>query len=318
MKTILGIDIGFGDVKVIFGTSDGKIDNKFKFSSAIGITQRNSNIQDVRIYDYKDHSYYVGDDALTLPSENMVDITQYKNLEYYAPIFLYHAIKKIGKKPDILISGLSKAQLNNSGYFKENLKSFTVNNETMTFDEIYILPQGAGSKLAIDKYGDNFPNPQTEFNGQNTFIGVDIGFNTLDMFLVSNGKTSPTLFEGIEHEGIMKIASRLSAKVKENHGRAISLPEAKEILANGYYKLRGQRHDYTQIIKDIKFQYLKELTELIQNKYGKVLDKSDFVFLSGGGSRFFNSDDNNFFRVPKTDHEFYNAIGFYLFGILRS
>lgn len=318
MKTILGIDIGYGDTKVIFGTDDGKIEKQFKFPSTIGITKKSTFVQDNRIFNFKEHSYYIGNDALNLPSANMIDICEYKNLEFYAPLFLYYVIKKIGVVPDIIVCGLSKSQIQNSGYFKDNLSQFSVNGEDFKFEKIFILPQGAGSKLAIDKYGDNFPYPQTDFNGQNTFVGVDIGFNTLDMFLVTDGKTSPSVFEGIEHEGVMKIATEVAKNVKTIHNRDITLHEAKEILDTGVYKLRGQKYDFSEVNKEIKKKYLKDLLNLIESKYGNMLDKCNFIYLSGGGSSFFNTSEDKFYRVPKTNHEFYNAIGFYLFGKLNA
>jgi hypothetical protein len=318
MKTLLGIDIGYGDVKVTFGTSEGHIEKQFKFPSTIGITKRNEHIQDSRIYDFRDHSYYVGENALHLPSENLIDITDYKNLEYYAPVFLYHAIKMIGAEPDIIVSGLSKAQIENSGHFKEGLMNFEVNGKTFQYNEVLILPQGAGSKLCIDKYGDNFPHHQQEFTGDTTFVGCDIGFNTLDMFLVTDGKTSPNLFEGIEREGVMKIATQVAKKVKELHGRQITLHEAKEIIDTNIYKLRGQKHPFKEYVEEVKKSYLKELLILIESKYGKILDKCDFLALSGGGSTIFKDSEDRFIRVPKAKHEYYNSIGFYLFGITRA
>jgi len=318
MKTVLGIDIGFGDVKLTLGSEEGEIEKQFKFTSAIGITQRNEHVQDARIYDFKDHAYYVGENALHLPSENLIDITDYKNLEYYAPLFLYHAIKMIGKMPDIIVSGLSKAQIENSGHFKEGLMKFTVNGEEFNFSNVFILPQGAGSKLCIDKFGNNFPHKQEEFMGKTSFVGCDIGFNTLDMFLVTDGKTSPNLFEGIEREGVMKIATEVAKKVKEAHGRNITLHEAKEIIDTGIYKLRGQRHEFKSYVDEVKKSYLKDLLALIENKYGKILDKCDFISLSGGGSTIFKSTDDGFIRVPKSKHEFYNAIGFWLFGLTKA
>jgi len=318
MKHILGIDIGFGDVKVTFGLDDGSILKQFKFTSTIGITKRNEHVSDSRIYDFLEHSYYVGENALHLPSENLIDITDYKNLEYYAPLFLFHALKQLGKMPDIIVSGLSKAQIENSGHFKEKLKNFTVNSETFKFDDVLILPQGAGSKLCIDKYGDNFPHEQQEFTGTTSYVGCDIGFNTLDMFLVNDGKTSPNLFEGIEREGVMKIATLIAKKVKELHGRSITLHEAKEIIDTGNYKLRGQIYPFSDYITEIKKAYLKSLLELIETKYGKILDKCDFISLTGGGSTIFSSTGDGFIRVPKTKHEYYNATGFFLFGLTRT
>lgn len=314
MKKILGIDIGFGDVKVTFGTSEGQVEKQFKFTSAIGITKRNEHVQDSRIYDFKDHSYYVGEHALHLPSENLIDITDYKNLEYYAPLFLYHVIKQLNVRPDIIVSGLSKAQIENSGHFKEGLQNFTVNGDQFIFEEVYILPQGAGSKLCIDKFGNNFPHPQQEFTGTTSFVGCDIGFNTLDMFLVTDGKTSPNLFEGIEREGVMKIATEVAKKVKELHGRGITLHEAKEIIDTGIYKLRGQKHPFKDYVDEVKKSYLKDLLALIETKYGKILDKCDFISLSGGGATIFKTTEDGFIKVPKTKHEYYNSIGFFLFG----
>lgn len=317
MKKILGLDIGYGDTKISYGTADGNIEKQFKFSSAIGITKRNEHVKDTRICDFKDFSYCVGEDALHLPSENMIDITDYKNLEYYAPLFLYHTLKILEVQPDVIVSGLSKAQIENSGHFKEQLQHFTVDEKEFSFNEVYILPQGAGSKLTIDKYGNNFPHPQDVFMGTSTFVGCDIGFNTLDMFLVTDGKTSPNLFEGIEKEGLMKIAQEVGKIIQEKHQRVISLHEAKEIIDTGIYKLRGKKHAYKEQIDTIKKSYLKNLLALIETRYGKILDKCDFISLSGGGSTIFKSTDDGFIRIPKTKHEYFNSIGFLLFGLTK-
>lgn len=317
MKYILGLDIGYGDNKITLGNETGEILKIFKFPSMIGVTKKNEFINDTRIYEFKGHNYYVGENASHLPSENLIEITEYKNLEYYAPLFLYHALKMIEVKPDIIVTGLSKAQIQNSGYFKEELQEFVVNGETFKFSEIYVLPQGAGSKLTIDKYGTNFPQEQTEFHGNSTYVCCDVGMNTLDVFMVTDGKTSPNLFEGIEKEGVMKIATEVAKKVKELHDRQITLQEAKEILNSGVYKLRNIEHDFKDYVAEIKKQYLKSLLDLIESKYGKILDKCNFIFLSGGGSTFFKSTEDGFIKVPKAKQEFYNSLGFALFGLTK-
>ncbi len=317
MKTILGLDLGYGDVKVTLMQEDGNILQQFKFPSMIGITKKNEFINDNRIYEFKGHNYYVGENATHLPSENLIEITEYKNLEYYSCIFLFHALKKLTTIPDIIVTGLSKAQIQNSGYFKEELQEFVVNNETFKFPEIYVLPQGAGSKLTIDKYGTNFPQEQTEFHGNSTYVCCDCGMNTLDIFMVTDGKTSPNLFEGIEKEGVMKIATEVAKKVKELHNRQITLQEAKEILNTGVYKLRNVEHDFKDYVAEIKKDYLKNLLSLIESKYGKILDKCNFIFLSGGGSTFFKSTEDGFIKVPKNKAEYFNSLGFSLFGLTK-
>ena len=115
----------------------------------------------------------------------------------------------------------------------------------------------------------------------------------------------------------MKIASKVAKLIYEKHKRQLTLHEAKEILDTNTYKLRGQRYDYSEDIKAIKDEYLKELLKFIEQKYPGCLDKCDFIFIAGGGSRLFRTSLDKFIRVPKEAHEFYNAIGEFLFGLTK-
>ena len=315
MKTILGLDVGYGFIKSTLYQEDYTVIKQIKVPSKIGITKKNEHISDSRIYDYKGHSYCVGENASHLPSENLINITEYANLEYYAPVFAYHILKLLDVKPDVIVTGLSIAQITNSGYFKEALQKFEVNGEEFVFDKVYILPQGAGCVSTIKQYGDNFPNKSDIFLGDSTFVLVDIGFSTIDMALVTKGVTSPNLFEGIEKEGVMKIASKIANKVKEQHQRSITLSEAKDILDSGVYQLRGTKYPFKDYIDEVKSEYIKDLLSLIESRYKGALDKCDFIFLCGGGSAFFKTTENGYIRVPKTAHEYYNSIGFGLFGL---
>lgn len=321
-QKILGIDIGYGDVKVTIGTVS-QITHQFKFSSAIARATKTSAIRDARILEVlingEIHQVYVGEDALALPSSQIIDITNYEALEAYAPVFIHKALSIADVSPDeigVMVSGLSVTQLNQSGYFKERIKNFQVNGNQYTFDKVFLLPQGAGSKLAFDKFGIDYPASRTETN-LNTFVGCDIGFNTLDMFYVTNGKASPNLFEGIAGEGVMRIASMVRDAVKEQFGREITLREAKDVLDTKVYKLRGEQHNMESAISKAISEYISRLMKTIEEKYGPIIDKCDFIVLQGGGSMFFENDDK-FIRVVKKSSEFYNSIGFYLYGVQNS
>lgn len=315
---ILGIDIGYGDVKVVIGTPS-QITHQFKFSSAIAQAGRASAIRDARIIELdvggELHQVYAGTDALALPSNQIVDISDYDTLEAYAPVFIYKALKTADINPElikVLVSGLSVSQLGQSGYFKERIRKFEINGESFNFDQVFLLPQGAGSKMAFDKFGANYPQPRTT-SATNTFVGCDIGFNTLDLFYVTDGKTSPNLFEGIPQEGVMRIANMVRENIKEQFQRDITLREAKQVLDTKVYKLRGERHNMSAAVDKAIAEYVQRLQEIIEEKYGPIIDKCDFICLQGGGAMFFNLADP-FFQVVKNSSEFYNAIGFYLYG----
>ena len=93
--------------------------------------------------------------------------------------------------------------------------------------------------------------------------------------------------------------------------------KAKEVLDNGFFKLRGTKYDLSSIITGIKEIYLKDLLNLIEENFNNALDKSDYVFLSGGGSAFLNDSSDKKIRTPKSNFEYYNAIGFYLYGLTK-
>lgn len=316
----LGLDIGYGDVKVVIGDGN-QITHIFKYSSAIARAQKVSSIRDPRIVEVNLPSgeldqVYVGPDALSLPSNMIVDIRDYQMLEAYAPAFIAKALETAevsAGEIDVMVCGLSVAQLGMSGYFKERIKQFIVSGKEYKFDKIFLLPQGAGSKLAFDMFGDHYPQPRTT-NTSETYIGADCGFCTLDMFYVTDGKTSPNLFEGIENAGVTRIAQDIQTAIKDKFGKDISLREAKEILDSGYYKLRGVVHDMDEVIKEVCKQYSQYLLGLIEERYGNIIDKCDFVCLLGGGVNVLRLDDP-FFRVVKNKSEFYNALGFYLYGV---
>lgn len=316
----LGLDIGYGDVKVVIGDGN-QITHIFKYSSAIARAQKVSSIRDPRIVEVNLPSgeldqVYVGPDALSLPSNMIVDIRDYQMLEAYAPAFIAKALETAeidASEIDVMVCGLSVAQLGMSGYFKERIKQFTVSGKEYKFDKIFLLPQGAGSKLAFDMFGDHYPQQRTTSTNE-TYIGADCGFCTLDMFYVTDGKTSPNLFEGIENAGVTRIAQDIQTAIKDKFGKDITLREAKEILDSGHYKLRGVVHDMDEVIKEVCKQYSQYLLGLIEERYGNIIDKCDFVCLLGGGVNVLRLDDP-FFRVVKNKSEFYNALGFYLYGV---
>ena len=316
---ILGCDIGYGDTKVVAGSETGEISKKFKFPSMIGMTKKLENVENDRIKEYDGNFYMIGDDAKHLPSENIIDLTDYKNLEYFGPLLLQFAIDKVNLgQPDVIVTGLSIAQIDNSGYFQEKLSNYTINGEEFVNPKVIVLAQGSGAKVMNDIYGVNFPVKQEEFSGDKNFVIADIGFNTSDFVLVNNGKTDPNLFRAEEKSGIMKIAAKIAKLIHDRHGRSLSLMEAKQVLNEKVYRLRGQRYDYSAEISEFKKEYLKDLIKFIENSFPSIIDKLDFILLVGGGSTLFSGDSaDKFIRIPKTENEFYNAIGDYLFGVQR-
>lgn len=310
--SILGIDCGFGDNKITFG-SETSIEKMFKFSSVVGVVKRNDLVSDNRIYDYKGNSYYVGELALSLESNKILDTSHYVNLEMFSPLFIDKVINDIDKVPEIIVCGLSIAHVANSGHYRKAIVDY-VHEKYNPQIKVGIIPQGIGGKLTIDRYGMNFPGLNTDFAEGASYISCDVGFNTLDILQVTDGKTSPNLIRGIEQQGVIKIVQALLAFIKETYGTDFTLKEGKDILDKGFFKVRGQEYHLENVISRLKSEYLKNLEELIEKEFGQVLDKVNFLYLFGGGAYMFTDKVSDFIKVPKAKAEFYNSIGNYLYG----
>lgn len=312
---IYGLDIGFGDVKLVAGDQN-KINTVFKFPSVVGAVEKNDMVNDNRLISYDGKHFYVGEDALHLPSESIVDVTDYSKLEYFSPVFIYKVFSILEDTPDILVLGLSIAQIGNSGYYKDKIQSYL--SSLGVSCQVFILPQGAIAKLAIDKYGTDFPNENINFNKKSTYIGADVGFNTLDVFHVINGQTSSNLVRGIEGKGAIVMARSLVEKIKDLYNIELTISEVKDVLVTGNFKRRGKIYQCDKLLNEVKLEYQEMLIEIVEAEFGKVMDKVDNFIMIGGGSTFFSSDPSGFMIAPKNKPEFYNAIGYYEYGLTKT
>lgn len=308
-----GIDVGFGDVKCTYGT-ERDIIKIFKFPSVVAKITSNDLVHDDRVFFNSGLSYYVGEDALKLESSKIQDVTTYQNLERYTPLFLSKCLQIIGEIPDVINVGLSIAHIEQSGHYKESVSGFFVNDLKVKASKVTVIPQGIGAKIAFDAYGENFPDPRKDYNEQANYIGVDLGFNTVDVFQVINGKTTPNLIRGIENQGIIRVVIALIRHLKDEYQIGLSIKEGKDAIDNGYFRRRGKTYDIAEFLVIEKKTYLTYLESLIEQEFGKILDKVDFMVLFGGGAIIFRDQSSQFIRVPQNRIEYYNSIGYYLAG----
>lgn len=309
----LGIDIGFGDVKCIVG-NDSEILSKWKFPSVVAPVEVNEHITDPRAIHYDGNNYYVGNDALKLESEYQMSVDEYRHLEAFTPIILQYVISKLDKSVPItsLVVGLSVAHIQYAkNYYlavEKYLESIGSSNT-----KILVLPQGSGVKLAYDKYGNSFPVDTTNMTSNDNYLICDVGFNTVDLLYVMDGRVSPNRIGGVEGMGLVVVAKLLDGKIKESYSNLeFSIKDLKTILDKGYMQVRGVKVDLREDIKVLKTSYLKLIEGLLEDKYGKVLDKVDYLLLSGGGATYFSDIESAFYRTTGPESCYYNAIGYWL------
>lgn len=311
IKNVLAIDLGFGDTKCAYGVN-GKLSQLFKFTSVVAEVVVNESVQDKRVISFNDKHYYIGKDALNVESSSIIDIDTYSKLEYFSPLFVYRVLEELEIIPDVIVLGLSIAQINNSGYFKKNIEDFL--RKSCIASEVKIVPQGLIAKLAVDMYGVNFPDITKDFSSDSSYIIADIGFNTLDVCHVINGKTSSNLVRGIPERGATLIVQDLIIDIKEKFNIELNLSEGKEVLSTNILKRRGVNYDVNDLINKSKSIYIDNLKLVIEDNFGKILDKIDNLILLGGGSYILATNDDDFVINPKQKAEYYNCLGMFIYG----
>lgn len=298
MKSVLGIDIGYGDVKVSFKDRLGNV-TKFKFSSIIAEAPFDA----IDMPMLEGRRYFMEEEALMRDSKDIIEIVDYQHLEKFSVMFLWKAIEKLKVSPDeidFIVTGLSLAQYDNGEKFKKRLSKFKINKETFDFKgKISLLAQGVGAKYAIDK----------TFNENSmAYLVIDIGFSTIDVVDVINGKVRPENVKGFSNEGIIKIARALQEHIVDNYNEVVSLKEVKEMLVTKTFTVEGQDFDLSEYILKISKRYTEQTMKTLKIRYQREFKKYSKVYFVGGGAHFIDKSISQIIEVVP-EPEYYNSLG---------
>lgn len=315
---VLAIDVGYGSVKCCYTNSQG-IRRYEKYISAVGKVGASSVVNDTNAFSFNGQMYYLFDTALKLPNDQLLDLQTYDDLKEASPIIISYLLKKYKVDYDKIVLGLSMAMVENS---KDYLNYLTTH-LALPEEKFLLIPQGIGSKIAYDKYNRN-PEDPTQFNDVRikNFLGVDIGFNTVDVYQTIGGVTSGQTCKGMKGEGVCVVAFGLIDRIRMDTGIEISLQHAKEILESGVLVHRGSTYDYSSVILDLIKKYLVNLVQLLEDNFSKVIDNMDSILFVGGGAallkKYKSSIDSEIEKYYKGDFivipeipEYFNVLGYF-------
>jgi hypothetical protein len=319
MSKKIGFDFGFSDTKIAIISDDGQ-PQWFKETNAI-TRLGDDKVEKVldegdskNIVVYNGSRYLVGKSALQYPDASVMNIMDYESIKSISPILAkkYLTVELIQEYDKIAFT-LSSAFMKYSKDYKE----FMAEELGIDINRIRLVPQGAGCKIAIDKIGLD-PNNASLKNSYKDYIILDIGFNTIDVCCVIDGRLMPEDIKGHEHEGIVKVAEKVVAAFKEKYDLDISVPRARQIIYEKFYKKRHETFDATEIVEKAILEYLDELKFFIEKFYGQRLDYISNVILLGGGAEVIRGHKakweslfgkGDFVVLPASEAEYYNAIG---------
>lgn len=317
----IAIDLGFGSIKLCYENSQG-VRRFEKFISAIGKVGASDIVHDTNAFDFNGQTYYLFDMALKLPSSQLLNMMTYEGLKEASPIIISYLIKKYGVDFDKIILGLSVAMIEQSGDYLNYLSA----NLGKPKDTFLLIPQGIGSKIAYDRYNRN-PEDPTQYSDirVKNYLGVDMGFNTVDVFQCIGGVASGQTIKGFMNEGVCKIAYNLIDEIRRTTGIEVTIQQSKGILETGFFNHRGTSYDYRSKIDEFSKNYLIGVINLLESNFKGVIDNMDNIFFVGGGAALLKKyrkgiDEvieqyykGDFIIIPEMP-EFYNCLGYFEIG----
>ena len=176
MDEILGIDIGYSSTKVSFRGKNVKFPTAICFATDIGTKFGGDNV-----YSFEGETYYVGKEAV---SEESFTTTDYKFLNKFAPLIVYHVLKKFDehhmKRPIQMRTGLAITDWDHKAEFTERLKNIKVNDEEISTVPT-LIPQGAGCII-------DWVESENDGKYPDRISVVDIGHNTINFLSYVDGE----------------------------------------------------------------------------------------------------------------------------------
>lgn len=291
---MLGIDIGFGQVKVV-------VENlALKFPSQIA-QYLEGEVSDVPVVEHGGVQYVVGDEATAF--RHKLSLSTVEMLIRYSPVLLKRALLEVGEGEYLVVSGLPPR-------FRYMGEEFSAALQTVEgVQKVLVVPQGVGVLEDVKDY----------VRSHGGALILDIGFNTVDYLSVrvKGGevvKERGGTIEGLGVKSAVEIfRSLLPAEVGflRNEPYVFLVP----YFAKGRLTLAGKE----VFLQEEKARASKLWTEQVylrlQEEIGELIKSKPVFVVAGGGAYFL---DRSLFErevyIP-VEPDFSNARGYYKLGV---
>lgn len=310
---ILSIDVGSGDTKLVI-YNDGDV-KRFKEINAVAKLPANAIIgpdESEDLVKLNNQNYLVGTSALHIKKSSQFNTDSFNDIKMVTPIVIKKYLNMYDGF-DFIVFDISLAYMDQASEFATYITS------TLQLDasKVVVCPQGISCKLAYEWKG-NSVNGSTDSN-INSYLGIDIGYNSIDVFQVVKGKLTSDGIDGKEKSGITKIANGLVEFCSSTGDIPVSI--AKEAILTKAITFHGKAiPGVAEELERLKAVYVEDLYNFLDTNYKDIIDVSQGLIFFGGGAELLrnqltspefaekHSYGAGFIQVPEMP-EYYNAYG---------
>ena len=337
IKTIIALDIGYGNTKLVYGREPNSWGDLCFRSAAPKINTPQADMTkgitgtlDQVVVEVDSSSYLVGPEAHISGGGPILSTDFIDRPEYLALLqgSIYYAMRKTGsvfQKIDTLVLGLPVSNwqpkhvaLKNIGTGPHSvsvpmaLRSAFGEKVDVTVDKVLVLPQPMGAL----HYANHLLAADHKVMPGSTYMVIDPGYNTFDWF-VSVGLRPALQRCGSLQGGVSQLLKLVSNAVGNRLGvGSLNLLEVENGLKTGVMQVYGKRIDMTEFRPMIQVA-----ADQVVDRFVNSIDMSmgiNTIYLAGGGASFYLDALRKAFNgysinVP-AESVMANARGFYLVG----
>ena len=322
----LGLDIGYGYTKYCILDEKGKIHYdkivsgvcRVPESSYTELTDKDS------YYLFKDKKYLIGDlsSMLMVPPIDVMSYDGYKEVSAVITSYMLHIHRNYNI--DEIRLGLTPAMWDK----KDEYLDYMCTELGLPKERISVKIQGLSGHQCYKRYGidPSSDENQSQYISDN-YVGLDIGHNTLDFYIVIDGKVLDYGIRGYLRKGACNITDNIKKYIQAEYGYELNDVEAKKVLNTGMLKRRRNVIDLKEKVNRFILDYLQSTLDLVETEYGVQLDKVDQILIFGGGGEIIKlametspefKDQieglygHGYLQIPNNGSSYYNCIGYTL------
>lgn len=314
---IVGIDIGYGDVKVVSDSIEGCLAGFPTLATPAKEGSFEVSEQESKPITVGGKKYYVGEDAKK--ASHLLDLkfeTWFQEDEYLA---LY--LKALSfAEPGVLsvVTGLPVSEYPRWKEFLSNklVGSFEVEGKLYTVQTVRVMPQPFGAFFNAALGSDGKVSNAVIMN---EMVGIiDIGTRTTDFILVDGGFWKEDGASGSIDRGVSDLLDAVTKRVAEKHKSELSVLKAREAISSKEIKVFGVKTDITDIV-DYEANHLATFIVHRAKAYWKNGANIETLLLTGGGSYVFKKYLEKAYphMILARNPAYSNAMGYWKWGVAK-
>ena len=297
-QIFLGMDVGFGDVKVTVRGADSRFpEERFKFPSVVAFDKSSIEPNEKKNrFAFKGHVYLLGQDAVH--ENNCIEYDCFDSLLNNYPLFIYKAMHEAAKLYDmetVDFIGLEKSICLGVplGFFvdyKDRLQKImeSFEGEKTRFDlkgRVNVKVQGQG--VLLDFIRKSEPKFRRWYGRRRTVTILDIGYNLINVLCVEGGRPNGRLSKMLVGKGVRILAETVRSYLKDKYNcRELTDHYVKEVLEKKTIVYDGNIIDLSDYIEEQTRDYAKIVSSQLENNIGAFRRRSEKIIIAGGGAYY--------------------------------